>query len=134
MRRYRQVRLEILRKREYADLKLSNSVRQFGTLGRPSAEDDLPFVVGLQFLLDAGVLMLALIFWKGGPTLSDALQARSRSVRRAIEEAQRLAEEAAIRLAEVQKRWPQLDSEVAAIRAVAESEEVLYFVGVPDGI
>ena len=66
--------------------------------------------------------MLGLIVWKGGPLLTDALQARSRSIRRAIEEAQRLAEDAAKRLAEVEKRWAQLDSEIAAIQERAESQ------------
>ena len=67
-------------------------------------------------------LMLGLIVWKGGPLLTDALQARSRSIRRAIEEAQRLAEDGAKRLAEVEKRWAQLDSEIAAIQERAETQ------------
>jgi F0F1-type ATP synthase membrane subunit b/b' len=66
--------------------------------------------------------MLALIFWKGGPLLAGVLQARSRLIRRAIDDAQRLAEDAAKRLAQVEKRWAQLDSEIAAIRALAEVE------------
>jgi F0F1-type ATP synthase membrane subunit b/b' len=102
---------------EYADLKLSNSVRQLAHLG------GLPPKMIFHLCWDFNFfLMLALIFWKGGPPLSEALRARSRSVRRAIEEAQRVAEEAAIRLAEVEKRWAQLDSEIAAISAVAKAE------------
>src|SRR5215469_452591 len=102
---------------EYADLKLSNSVRQLAHLAGLPPKTIFHLCWDFNFLL-----MLALIFWKGGPPLSAALQARSRSVRRAIEEAQRFAEEAAIRLAEVEKRWAQLDSEIAAIRALAEAQ------------
>ena len=47
---------------------------------------------------------------------------RSRSIRRAIDAAQRLAEDAAKRLADVEKRWAKLDSEIAAIQALAEVE------------
>jgi len=102
---------------EYADLRLSNSVRQLAHLAGFPPKTIFHLCWDFNFFL-----MLALIFWKGGPPLSEALQARSESVRRAIEEAQRLAEEAAIRLAEVEKRSAQLDSEIAAIRAVAEAE------------
>ena len=66
--------------------------------------------------------MLVLIFWKGGPLLAEALQARSRLIRRAIDDAQQLAADAANRLAQVEKRGAQLDSEIAAIRAHADVE------------
>jgi len=65
---------------------------------------------------------VGLILWNGGPLLTKPLQARSRSIRRAIDEAQRLAADAAIRLAGVEKRWAQLDFEIAAIRALAEAQ------------
>ena len=74
-------------------------------------------MLGLQLLL-----LLALIIWKGGPLLAEALQARSTSIRRTIDDAQRLAADAAKRLAQVEKRWAELDSEIEAIRARAETE------------
>jgi F-type H+-transporting ATPase subunit b len=67
-------------------------------------------------------LMLALILWKGGPLLSEAFQGRSRSIRSAMDAAQRLAEAAAKQLAEAEDRLAKLDSEIAAIRARAEME------------
>ena len=68
------------------------------------------------------LLMLALIYWKGYPRLTAALRARSSLIRRTIEEAQLLSEEAQQRLAEIESRWAQLNSEIAAIRAAADAE------------
>jgi len=102
---------------EYADLKLSYPVRRLaGSVGlQPSTIFHVCW--DLNFLL-----MMALIFWKAGPLLKEALQTRSRSIRRSIHEAQRLAEDAAKRLAEAEKRWAKLDSEIAALQAFAEVE------------
>jgi F0F1-type ATP synthase membrane subunit b/b' len=65
--------------------------------------------------------MLAVIYWKGYPRLTAALRARSSRIPRTIEEAQLVSEEARRRLAEIENRWAQLDSEIAAIQAVAEA-------------
>jgi F0F1-type ATP synthase membrane subunit b/b' len=102
---------------EYADLKLSNSVRQLAHWTGLPPKTTFHLCWDLNFFL-----MLALIFWKGAPLLAEALRARSRSIRRAIEDAQRLAADAAKRLAQIEKRWAQLDSEIEAIRARAETE------------
>jgi len=102
---------------EYADLKLSNSVRQVARWAGLPPKTMYHLCWDFNFFL-----MLALIFWKGGPLLAEAVQARSRSIRRAIEDAQRLAEDAAKRLAQVEKRWAEIDSEIEAIRARAETE------------
>jgi F-type H+-transporting ATPase subunit b len=67
------------------------------------------------------LLMLALIYWKGCPRLTAALRARSSLIRRTIGEAELLSEEAQRRLAEIESRWARLDSEIAAIQAVAEA-------------
>jgi len=96
-------------------LKLSYSVRQLANwAGLP-----LPPIFHLCWDLNF-FLMLALILWNGGPLLSEAFQARSRSIRSAMDAAQRLAEDAAKRLAEVEDRLAKLDSEIAAIGARAE--------------
>ena len=102
---------------EYADLKLSNSVRQLARWTGLPPKTIFHLCWDFNFFL-----MLALILWKGGPLLSEAVQARSRLIRRAIEDAQRLAADAAKRLAQVEKRWAQLDSEIEAILARAETE------------
>jgi F0F1-type ATP synthase membrane subunit b/b' len=60
-------------------------------------------------------MMLALIYWKGYPRLTVALRARSSLILPTIEEAQLLSEEAQRRLAEIESRWAQLDSEIAAM-------------------
>ena len=102
---------------EYADLKLSYSVRQLANwVGLPP-----PTIFHLCWDLNF-FLMLALILWKGGPLLSEVFQARSRSIRSAMDAAQRLAEAAAKQLAEAEDRLAKLDSEIAAIRARAEME------------
>jgi F-type H+-transporting ATPase subunit b len=46
---------------------------------------------------------------------------RSSLIRRTIEEAHLLSEEGQRRLAEIESRWAQLDSEIAAIQAAAEA-------------
>jgi F0F1-type ATP synthase membrane subunit b/b' len=102
---------------DYADLKLSNSVRQLARCAGLPPKTMFQLCWNFNFFL-----MLGLIIWKGGPLLSEALQARSTSIRRAIEDAQRLAQDAAKRLAQVEKRWAEIDSEIEAIRARAETE------------
>jgi F-type H+-transporting ATPase subunit b len=102
---------------EYADLKLSYPVRQLARSTGLTPNTIFHLCWDLNFLL-----MMALIFWKAGPLLKEALQTRSRLIRRSIDEAQRLAEDAAKRLAEVEKRWAKLDSEIAALQALAEVE------------
>ena len=102
---------------EYADLKLSYPVRRLAHSVGLSPNTIFHLCWDFNFLL-----MMALIFWKAGPLLKEALQMRSRSIRQAIDTAQRLAEDAAKRLAEVEKQWAKLDSEIAAMQALAEVE------------
>jgi hypothetical protein len=102
---------------EYADLKLSYSVRQLANWAGLPPKTIFHLCWDFNFFL-----MLALILWKGGPLLSEAFQGRSRSIRSAMDAAQRLAEAAAKRLAEAEDRLAKLDSEIAAIRARAEME------------
>jgi F0F1-type ATP synthase membrane subunit b/b' len=67
-------------------------------------------------------LLVALIYWKAKPILTTVAQERSMSIKRAIEEAQRLGDEARSKLAEIEKRWAQLDHEIASIQASAEAQ------------
>jgi F-type H+-transporting ATPase subunit b len=101
---------------EYTDLKLSSSVRRLARMAGLSPEMTFELCWGFNFSV-----MVGLIFWKGWPPLAGAFEARSRSIRQAIEEAQHLSEQARKRLAEVERRWAQLDFEIAAIRANAEA-------------
>jgi F-type H+-transporting ATPase subunit b len=100
---------------EYADLKLSPSVRRLAHVAGLSPEMTFQLCWGFNFSL-----MVALMFWKGWPLLTAAFEARSRSIRRAIDEAQHLSEDARKRLMEVERRWAQLDSEIVAIQERAE--------------
>jgi F0F1-type ATP synthase membrane subunit b/b' len=102
---------------EDAEFKLSYSVRQLARLVGLPPKTIFHLCWDLNFFL-----MLGLIVWKGGPIATNALQERSRSIRRAIEEAQRLSEDAAKRLAAVEKRWAQFGSEIAAIQERAEAQ------------
>jgi len=102
---------------EYADLKLSPSVRRLAHVAGLSPKTTFQLCWGLNFSL-----MVALMFWKGWPLLTAAFEARSRSIRRAIDEAQHLSEGAGKRLAEVERRWAQLDFEIAAIQERAEAQ------------
>ena len=97
------------------DLKLSYPVRQLARSAGVPPNTMFHFCWDFNFFL-----MLGLIYWKCGPLLTNALQARSRSIQRAIEEAQRLADDAAKRLAEVEERWAKVDSEISAMQARAE--------------
>lgn len=102
---------------QYSDLKLSYSVRYLAHLAGLPPNTIFHLCWDFNFLF-----MLALIGWKGGPLLVEALQARSRSIRFAIDEAQRLAADGAKQLAKVEERWAQLDSEISAMRTLAEAE------------
>jgi F0F1-type ATP synthase membrane subunit b/b' len=101
----------------YADLKLSYSVRELARLAGLSPETTFQLCWGFNFFL-----MVALMYWKGWPLLTAAFEARRRSIRRAIDEAQHLSEDARKRLAEVERRWTHLDFEIAAIQDRAEAQ------------
>jgi len=100
----------------YKEFTHSQSVRQLAHWIGLSTNATFHLCSALNFLL-----MLALIYWKGCPRLTAVFRARSSLIRRTIEEAQFLSEEAQRRLAEIERRWAQLDFEIAAIQAVAEA-------------
>jgi F0F1-type ATP synthase membrane subunit b/b' len=102
---------------EYADLKLSPAVHRLARVAGLSPETTFQLCWGFNFSL-----MVALMFWKGWPLLTAAFEARSSSIRRAIDEAQHLSEDARKRLAEVERRWAQLDFEISAIQERAEAQ------------
>jgi F-type H+-transporting ATPase subunit b len=100
----------------YKELTDSYSVRRLAHWAGLSSIATFHLCSAFNFLL-----LVALIYWKGYPRLTAALRARSNLIRRTIEEAQHLSEEARQRLAEIESRWARLDSEIASIRAVAEA-------------
>jgi F-type H+-transporting ATPase subunit b len=100
----------------YEELNHSHSVRRLANWIGLSSNVTFHLCSVFNFLL-----MLAFVYWKGCPRLTAELRARSGLIRRAIEEAQQLCEDAGERLAEIESRWALLDSEIAAIQAVAEA-------------
>jgi len=100
----------------YREFTRSQSVRQLAHWIGLSSDATFHLCSALNFLL-----MLALIYWKGCPRLTAVLREWSSMIRRTIKEAQLLSEEGQRRLAEIESRWAQLDSEIAAIQAAAEA-------------
>jgi F0F1-type ATP synthase membrane subunit b/b' len=101
---------------EYEDLKLSTSVRRLAHLLRLSPQMTFYLCCDFNFFL-----MLALVCWKGWPRLEAAFDARSRRIKRALEEAEQFGVEARKRIAEIEKRWARLDSEIASIQRVSDA-------------
>jgi F0F1-type ATP synthase membrane subunit b/b' len=66
-------------------------------------------------------VMLLLIYWKGWPKVRAAFESRSRLIPFTMEQAQQLAADSRTRLAEIENRFTHLDSEITALRAVAEA-------------
>jgi F0F1-type ATP synthase membrane subunit b/b' len=100
----------------YKELTESHSVRRLAHWVGLSSTATFQLCSAFNFLL-----LVAFIYWKGCPRLIAALRARSNLIRRTIEEAQHLSEEARQRLAEIESRWARLNSEIASIRAIAEA-------------
>jgi F0F1-type ATP synthase membrane subunit b/b' len=102
---------------QYAELKCSASVRQLSHWLGLSLEATSHVCGYFNFFL-----LVVLIYWKAKPILTAVAQERSMSIKRAIEEAQQLRDEARSKLAAIEKRWAQLDHEIAAIQASAEAQ------------
>jgi len=100
----------------YREFTRSQSVRQLAHWIGLSSDATFHLCSAFNFLL-----VLALIYWQGCPRLSAVLRDRSSMIRRTIKGAQLLSEEGQRRLAEIESRWAQLDSEIAAIQAAAEA-------------
>jgi F0F1-type ATP synthase membrane subunit b/b' len=102
---------------QYAELKCSSSVRRLSHWLGFSFEATSHVCLYFNFFL-----LVALIYWKAKPILTAVADERSISIRRAIKEAQQLGDETQSKLAEIEKRWAQLDHEIEAIQANAEAQ------------
>jgi len=102
---------------QYPELRCSASVRRLSDWLGFSLEATSHVCRYFNFLL-----LVALIYWKAKPILTAVAQERSMSIKQAIEEGQQLEDEARTKLAEIEKRWAQLDHEIAAIQASAEAQ------------
>ena len=101
---------------EYAELKCSASVGRLSHWLGLSLQATSHVCLYFNFFL-----LVALIYWKAKPILTAVAQERSISIKRAIEEAQSLRDDARSKLARIEKRWAQLDHEISAIQASAET-------------
>ena len=101
---------------QYAELKCSASVRRLSRWLGFSLEATSHVCLYFNFFL-----LVALIYWKAKPILAAVADERSISIKRAINEAQQLGDEARSKLAEIEERWAQLDQEIAAIQANTEA-------------
>ena len=101
---------------EYPELQLSASVRRLAHLLGLSSQMTFYLCCDFNFFL-----MLALIYWKGWPRLEAVFEARSTLIKREIEEAEQFAMEARKRIAEVERHWAQLDSEIALIQRISDA-------------
>jgi len=102
---------------QYAELKCSASVRRLSHWLGVSLEATSHVCLYFNFFL-----LVALIYWKAKPILTAVAHERSMSIKRTIEESQRLGDEARSKLAEIEKRWAQLDHKIAAIQASAGAQ------------
>lgn len=102
---------------ECEELIHSYSVRRLAHWIRLSSNATVHLCYDFNFFV-----LLALIYWKGRPRLTAALQARSQLILRTMEEAQQLSKDAQRRLAKVETLWAQLDSKIATIRLVADAQ------------
>ncbi len=75
----------------------------------------------LSFLFNFGVIA-GLIIWASRKHLPGAFRARTASIQKAMQEAQKASEEARRRLAGIESRLMKLDGEIGAMRDAAEKE------------
>jgi F-type H+-transporting ATPase subunit b len=85
-------------------------------------DSDAYVLVKLGFHAVNFALFAGLLIWLAGPTVRDALRARSLEVRKELDEAARLKTEAAARHEAVSKRLASIEDEIRDIRGRARSE------------
>ena len=102
---------------QYAELKCSASVHRLSHWLGFSLQATSRVCLYFNFFL-----LVALIYWKAKPIVTAVAQERSMSIKRTIEESHRFGDEARSKLTEIENRWAQLDHEIAAIQASAETQ------------
>ncbi len=104
-------------KDETAEFKQSGSVQFIARITGLSLSNAYLFSVVFNFLVVAG-----LIAWAGFKYLPGVFRARTSSIQKAMQEAQRASEDARRRLAEIENRLRKLDGEIGMMRDAAERE------------
>ena len=102
---------------ENAEFKQSASVRLLARITGLSLRSAYWLAIALNFAVIAGA-----IIWFVKSKLPGMFRARSESIRKTMEEAQRASADAGRRLSEIEGRLSKLDSAIAAMRSQAETE------------
>ena len=102
---------------ENAEFKQSPSVRFLARITGLSLHSAYWLAIALNFAVIA-----AAVIWFSRSKLPGMFRARSESIRKTMEEAQRASADAGRRLSEIEGRLSKLDSEIAAMRSQAEAE------------
>jgi F-type H+-transporting ATPase subunit b len=102
---------------ENAEFKQSPSVRWLARITGLSLRSAYWLAIALNFAVIA-----AAVIWFIKTKLPGMFRARSESIRKTMDEAQRASADAGRRLTEIEGRLAKLDSEIAAMRSQAEAE------------
>ena len=102
---------------ENAEFKQSPSVRYLAKITGLSLGAAYWLAIALNFAVIAGA-----VAWFVKSKLPGMFRARTESIRKTMEEAQRASADAGRRLSEIEGRLAKLDSEIAAMRSQAEAE------------
>jgi len=102
---------------ENAEFKQSPSVRFLARITGLGLHSAYWLAIALNFAVIAGA-----VIWFVRSKLPGMFRARSESIRKTMDEAQRASADAGRRLSEIEGRLAKLDSEIAAMRSQAEAE------------
>jgi F-type H+-transporting ATPase subunit b len=102
---------------ENAEFKQSPSVRFLAKITGLSLRSAYWLAIALNFAVIAGA-----VIWLVKSKLPGMFRARTESIRKTMDEAQRASADAGRRLSEIEGRLSKLDSEIAAMRSQAEAE------------
>jgi F-type H+-transporting ATPase subunit b len=104
-------------KDDKAEFRRSLSVQWIAKKLRVSPETAALLSVLLNFAVIAGILV-----WAGRKYMPGAFRARTESIQKAMQEAQKASQEARRRLADIESRLMKLDAEIGMMRESAEKE------------
>ncbi len=102
---------------ENAEFKRSPSVRFLARITGLQPHAAYWLAIGINFLVVAGAIV-----WFSKSSLPGMFRARTQTIRKTLDEAQRASSDATRRLTEVESRLAKLDGEIAGLRAQAEQE------------
>jgi F-type H+-transporting ATPase subunit b len=102
---------------ENAEFKQSASVRYLARITGLSLHAAYWLAIAINFVVVAGA-----IIWFSKSSLPGMFRARTQSIRKTMDEAERASADATRRLTEIESRLAKLDGEIAGMRAQAETE------------